>query len=477
MASHVGDQHITVSIFKDNITVSWRLDLEDQGTVSFDKAQFDGIWTLLLIKLNNSLECGYVNPVEEQPRSSANFNYRLWHDLLVTGIVTLGGLSSALSDKHTYVTVGSKHDKRDGIEGNSVDYSEHRLTTAIPSHSVMSGEPFKGCLGEVRIGSILLHYFTNEEVSKCEFYAARVAEQRCKASATAAGKDGQRYQRVLNSCKHDGVCVNVPGSFRCECPDQFTGDLCEKFRLITCENNPCMRGATCLDSPNPKTGDNFTCNCRPGYDGPVCNSPYCTLPGQRCQNGRCEFLQTNYEYQPRCTCAPGYTGLYCETDIDECAPDLKGEVPCKNGGKCFNAVNNFTCDCQNTGYTGGNCTEDIDECENSETNCGHGRCQNLPGSYECVCDFGYCGYNCAILDFYQERERLFSSQAIDIAVIVGPIVRCFFLFIISFLKALFIMARKKRVTRSTNSPSVEVFNNSRVEMDNVLKPSLEQKLI
>nr|XP_012215469.1 PREDICTED: protein crumbs-like [Linepithema humile] len=164
VASHVGDQHFTVSVLKDNVTVSWQLDLENQGTVSFDKAQPDGIWTLLLIKLNNSLECGYVNPVEEQPRSSANFNYRLWHDLLVTGIVTLGGLSSALFDKHTYVTVGSKHDKRDGIEGNSVDYGEHRLTTAILLHSVMSGEPFKGCLGEVRIGSILLHYFTNEEV-------------------------------------------------------------------------------------------------------------------------------------------------------------------------------------------------------------------------------------------------------------------------------------------------------------------------
>ncbi|XP_067213668.1 protein crumbs isoform X3 [Linepithema humile] len=587
MVSHVGDQHFTVSVFKDNITVSWRLDLENQGTVSFGKAQADGNWTSLLIKLNNnSLECGYVNPVEEQPRSSANFNYQLWHDLLVTGIVTLGGLSSALSDKHTYVTVGSKHDRRDGIEGNSVDYGEHRLTTAIPPHSMISGEPFKGCLGEVRIGSILLHYFTNEEVYQnanftplefltlqsndnathldsigcllcfdtdckndgycfdkansyicecpagyaeddCSFNIDECIDNKCRNGATCvdgianytcicdSGWQGWLCDNdinecvTLNPCKHDGVCVNVPGSFRCECPDQFTGDLCEKFRLITCENNPCMRGATCLDSPNPKTGDNFTCNCRPGYDDPVCNSPYCTLPGQRCQNGRCEFLETNYEYQPRCTCAPGYTGLYCETDIDECAPDLKGEVPCKNGGKCFNAVNNFTCDCQNTGYTGGNCTEDIDECENSETNCGHGRCQNLPGSYECVCDFGYCGYNCTMLDPCQEnycqnggtcrcakgggyecectsdytglncteREHLFSSQAIDIAVIVGPIVGCFFLIIISFLIALFMMARKKRATRGTYSPSAQEFSNPRVEMDNVMKPPPEERLI
>lgn len=141
MASH--DQHFTVSVFKDIVTVSWRLDLENQDTVSFGKAQPDGNWTSLLIKLNNnSLECGYVNPTEESTCSSANFNYQLWHDLLVTGIVTLGGLSSALSDKHTYVTIGSKHthDRRDGIEGNSVDYGEHKLTTTVPPHSMMSGE-------------------------------------------------------------------------------------------------------------------------------------------------------------------------------------------------------------------------------------------------------------------------------------------------------------------------------------------------
>lgn len=71
---------------------------------------------------------------------SPNFNIHLWYDLLVTGTVTLGGLSSALSDRHSYVTVGSKHERRNGIEGNSVDYNEHRLTTAMPPHSMMSGE-------------------------------------------------------------------------------------------------------------------------------------------------------------------------------------------------------------------------------------------------------------------------------------------------------------------------------------------------
>lgn len=141
MAPHMGDQHFTVSVFKDTVTVSWRLDLENQDTVSFGKSQPDGNWTSLLIRLNNnSMEWGYANPIEEQPHTNPNFSFRLWYDLLVTGTVTLGGLSSsALSDRHAYLTVGSRHEKRNGIEGNSVDYNEHRLTTAMPPHNMISG--------------------------------------------------------------------------------------------------------------------------------------------------------------------------------------------------------------------------------------------------------------------------------------------------------------------------------------------------
>lgn len=94
---------------------------------------------------------------------------------------------------------------------------------------------------------------------------------------------------TLSPCQHDGVCVNLPGLFRCECPDQFTGEFCESFRQITCKNEPCKNDATCTDVPNPKTGDNFTCTCMPGYEGPICDTPYCI--GRKCQNGgRCDFL-------------------------------------------------------------------------------------------------------------------------------------------------------------------------------------------
>lgn len=94
---------------------------------------------------------------------------------------------------------------------------------------------------------------------------------------------------MLSPCQHDGVCLNLPGLFKCECPDQFTGNFCESFRLITCENEPCKNGATCVDVTDPKTGNNYTCICVPGYEGSVCDTPYCS--GRKCQNGgRCDFL-------------------------------------------------------------------------------------------------------------------------------------------------------------------------------------------
>lgn len=88
---------------------------------------------------------------------------------------------------------------------------------------------------------------------------------------------------TFSPCQHDGVCVNLPGQFKCECPDQFTGNLCESFRLITCENEPCKNGATCADGVDPKTGNNYTCICMPRYEGSACDTPYCIV--KKCQNG------------------------------------------------------------------------------------------------------------------------------------------------------------------------------------------------
>lgn len=43
-----------------------------------------------------------------------------------------------------------------------------------------------------------------------------------------------------------------------------------------------------------------------------------------------------------CTCKPGYTGAMCEQIIDYCSSN-----PCQNGGKCLSYAGGYTCICPN----------------------------------------------------------------------------------------------------------------------------------
>lgn len=59
-------------------------------------------------------------------------------------------------------------------------------------------------------------------------------------------------------CEHDGVCVNTPGSFACNCPQGFTGPRCET-NVNECDSHPCKNEGSCLDDPGT-----FRCVCMPG---------------------------------------------------------------------------------------------------------------------------------------------------------------------------------------------------------------------
>lgn len=59
-------------------------------------------------------------------------------------------------------------------------------------------------------------------------------------------------------CEHDGICVNTPGSFACNCTQGFTGPRCET-NVNECESHPCQNDGSCLDDPGT-----FRCVCMPG---------------------------------------------------------------------------------------------------------------------------------------------------------------------------------------------------------------------
>lgn len=69
------------------------------------------------------------------------------------------------------------------------------------------------------------------------------------------------------------------------------------------------------------------------------------------------------------------------------------------------------------------------------------------------------------------------SSPTDIAIIVVPVVVVLLAIGGALLGAFIVMARNKRATRGTYSPSAQEYCNPRLEMDNVLKPPPEERLI
>lgn len=63
---------------------------------------------------------------------------------------------------------------------------------------------------------------------------------------------------IGSPCEHNGICVNTPGSFACNCTQGFTGPRCET-NINECESHPCQNEGSCLDDPG-----SFRCVCMPG---------------------------------------------------------------------------------------------------------------------------------------------------------------------------------------------------------------------
>ncbi|XP_041795911.1 latent-transforming growth factor beta-binding protein 4 isoform X3 [Chelmon rostratus] len=194
----------------------------------------------------------------------------------------------------------------------------------------------------------------------------------------------------VGACGADRVCVNTVGSFRCDCrPGYRTSSLGRQCRDI----NECLEGDFCFPRGEcVNTAGSYTCVCSQGFtlsdNRTAClDVDECVKSGV-CVDGRC----VNTEGSFQCQCQTGFTTSPEKTaclDVDECVSS--GGSVC-GSQRCENTIGSYRCltSCD-PGYQvtqTGNCV-DVDECAN-KTLCGeHASCQNLIGTYLCVCHQGF----------------------------------------------------------------------------------------
>ncbi|CAH1243104.1 FBN2 [Branchiostoma lanceolatum] len=185
-------------------------------------------------------------------------------------------------------------------------------------------------------------------------------------------------------------CHNTLGSYECICKEGYSlstahgGRRCHDVHECDINNGNCSQ--MCED-----TEGSFYCRCQSGYyldaDGKTCiNIDECASNGTNdCStNAVCQDEDGGF----RCTCKPGYEGdgSLCG-DVNECILNGRnGQGGCKVG--CQNLLGSYVCIC-GTGFVLANDSvscEDKDEC--LEFPCDHD-CTNSIGSYSCSCNAGY----------------------------------------------------------------------------------------
>lgn len=148
-------------------------------------------------------------------------------------------------------------------------------------------------------------------------------------------------------CKNNGICINQPNSYVCNCLAGYTGSEYVSFKLdfskvVTlpiifnslinntscsininyCSNNPCQNGQ-CFPNLN-----SYTCFCNAGWTGQNCTTRIDYCASYPCFTGVCVNNETTSSYS--CICPTGFYGINCENKERACQSN-----PCQNGASCY----------------------------------------------------------------------------------------------------------------------------------------------
>uniref|UniRef100_A0A914S6L0 EGF-like domain-containing protein n=1 Tax=Parascaris equorum TaxID=6256 RepID=A0A914S6L0_PAREQ len=218
---------------------------------------------------------------------------------------------------------------------------------------------------------------------------------------------------ALGLCHETYQCRNTVGSYDCVCPSGYTTNTTSK----QCNDiDECKQSTHLCNIPEERCVNlpgSYRCECNwPAY---VASGEFC-IDNNECNKNEynCPLFSTcvNTVGSYNCTCNRGFRAssvvdgrvVQCE-DIDECIEDKNdinecvpnnGLGPCNGmpeGTECINTQGSFFCMCPNGYEINSNGTQciDIDECAIGSDNCTalSETCYNIPGAFNCECSEGY----------------------------------------------------------------------------------------
>ncbi|XP_019897556.2 cubilin [Esox lucius] len=224
-----------------------------------------------------------------------------------------------------------------------------------------------------------------------------------ETKVTALEQTVQRKSCNSNPCQNGATCLDLLDSFKCLCPGNWKGSLCNEdvneCSAIVDPSHQCQNGATCVNTPG-----SFSCTCSPEWSGPLCTSRYDDCRGAAqdlCVHGMCIDTDRVTPNVPRfkCVCDAGWMAPAdnpaCISDVDECSLAQK---PCSTNPPvdCYNTQGSFYCGSCPAGWQGnGYSCLDVNECSTNNGGCSTApmvQCLNTMGSFHCgPCPPGYEG--------------------------------------------------------------------------------------
>jgi hypothetical protein len=311
----------------------------EMKNLTFGAGLDDGLWHTVVVRPLGGLILGEVDGVGD-------------NDLPLDGNATMD-LFDFIRGSETLV--GSSH-VFTGLDIYNVD-NENTIPVDVHSRESMT-DYFRGCLGEVRIGGILLPFYTKAELVNNSAANTFVVEERVEVV------QGECLLCYQHECQNGGVCAEPREQFACRCAVGFDGPTCG-VNIDECVNNTCVNGR-CVDGIN-----RYSCACDKGWAGEFCQQDLDECAEEPCQHGGiCQQTERPGDYI--CTCTQEYKGKNCEeVKIKTCR-----ERPCLNEGTCIDVPNpesseRYRCDCPQ-GYEGRNCENQIDYCVKLNVHCQNG---------------------------------------------------------------------------------------------------------